>query len=139
MEYVRSPISNGNPLEQALIRRWWYLEHNAQGRIVWEYFLEGRYLDAIWFPDVPGNMLEEPGLESQSRFSLKNAQVVLCEAKLKLTPELIGQALVYMRLAIRAEAKVKETIIFAENGEKSMREVAEELGLTVMLNSERQH
>jgi hypothetical protein len=34
--FLRDAITNGNPHEQALIRRWWHQQHNAQGRLVWE-------------------------------------------------------------------------------------------------------
>lgn len=56
--YKKSSLSNGNVDEQALIRRWWYEEKNAQGALVWEYHLEGRYLDAVYFPDSELNEVE---------------------------------------------------------------------------------
>ena len=49
--------------------------------------------------------VEEPGQRSAVPFPLRDAHVVLREAKLKLTPELIGQALVWWA-AKRAGADV---------------------------------
>ena len=49
MNYLRNSISNGSELEQALIRRWWHEEHESRGRIVWEYYLDWWYADAILF------------------------------------------------------------------------------------------
>jgi hypothetical protein len=58
---------------------------------------------------------------------------VLCEAKLRLTPELIGQALVYGSFARRLGAKVQSIVIFAEKGSESLQEAAKELGLEVVM------
>jgi hypothetical protein len=132
-KYLRESVSNGIAREQALIRRWWHEEHKAQGRIVWEYHLEGRFADAIWFPNASAVADEQPGKQSESRFPLANQEIVLCEAKAELTPELIGQALVYARFASRAGAIIKETVVFTESGSKSMQEVARELGLMVVV------
>jgi len=128
-DYTRDAISNGNPVEQALIRRWWHEQHAARGVIVWEYYLEGRYLDAVWFPDEDSVGLEHPGVQAQSRFPLAGKQVVLCEAKLKLTPELVGQALVYQRFANHAGARIKEVVIFSMETDESIVRAAKELGL----------
>ena len=59
--------------------------------------------------------------------------MVLCEAKLKLTPELIGQALVYAWYAAQAGASVKETMVFAQLDPYSRQKAAEALGLTVVI------
>jgi hypothetical protein len=132
-EYFRPAISNGNPHEQALIRRWWHENHAARGRIVWEYCLEGLYADAIWFPEIAGHGIEETGQQSSLRFPLRGSRVVLCEAKIKLTPELIGQALVYAWYAEQAGASVEETIVFAQLDPYSRQKAAEALGLTVVI------
>lgn len=128
--YLMESVSNGNPKEQALIRRWWREQKGGAGLLVWEYCLEGRYLDGVLFPssDILG---EASGLKAPAKYPLRNREVVLCEAKLTLTPELIGQALVYKQLALRAGACVMDTVVFAEKASRSMVEVAQELGLTV--------
>lgn len=130
--YYRPAISHGNPDEQALIRRWWHENHAAQGRIVWEYCLAGLYADAIWFPDVVGEGIEEPGQQSSLRFPLRGSRIVLCEAKVKLTPTLIGQALVYSWYAQQEGASVMETIIFAQLDPYSREKAAAGLGLSVV-------
>ena len=127
--YLKESISNGNNIEQALIRKWWHEKHNAKGTIVWEYYLEGRYQDAIWFPNTPQSGIEESGKEAPKRYPLKDQEVILCEAKLTLTPELIGQALVYKQFVLHAGAIVKECVIFSETANDSMINVARELGL----------
>jgi hypothetical protein len=132
-EYLRSSISNGNPLEQALIRRWWHANYHARGRMVWEYYFEGMYADAVWFFNAPVVAVEEPGRGAPERFLLRGTEVVLCEAKAALTPELIEQALVYTRVALRAGADVRETVIFVERGTHTMQEVAKELGFTLVV------
>ena len=88
--YLRKAVSNGRPREQALIRRWWYEKHAAQGRIVWEYFLERKYADASWFAGFEGTQVEENGLKAPERFPLAGQEVVLCEAKPNLTHEVVG-------------------------------------------------
>ncbi len=108
--YLRKAISNGHPREQALIHRWWHESHKARGCMVWEYHKE-----------------------TAKRFPLEGNEMVLCEAKISLDPELIGQALVYTRLARRAGGAVRETVIFAETGSRSLQEAAQELGLTVVI------
>ena len=132
-EFLRVPVSNGSPEEQALIRRWWHKEHEAQGRVVWEYHFKGnRYADAIWFPDAEGSF-EEEGKEAPKRFPLAENEIVLCEAKLELTPELVGQALVYRQFVLYAGALVRQTVVFAEIGCDSLRRAAGDLGLTVVV------
>jgi hypothetical protein len=126
-------VSNGNPREQALIRRWWQDIHGAKGHIVWEYYLQGCYVDAIWFPDSNDNESEYGGLKAPKRFPLENASVVLCEAKRRLTHQLIGQALVYGVFARRSGACVRSTVIFAETAHPSLKNAAETLGLQVVL------
>jgi hypothetical protein len=130
-DYLRPKVSNGNPDEQALIRRWWHENHSARGRIVWEYCLAGLYADAIWFPDTAGAGIEETGQQSSLRFPLRGNTIVLCEAKIKLTPELIGQALVYSWYAKQAGALVKETIVLAQLDPFSREKSAVALGLSV--------
>src|SRR5678815_2735548 len=94
--YARPAICNGNPHEQALIRRWWHEEHNGKGRLVWEFPLSGCWVDAIWFPEAPCSGAEEFGLRLPTRFPLKGQSIVICEAKhRRVNPSLIGQALVY--------------------------------------------
>ena len=101
--------------------------------MVWEYYLEGRYADGVLFWEDNAEAVEEPGEGAPDRFPLDGASVILCEAKGDLSPELIGQALVYSRFATRAGAKVQETIVFAERGSESMKQVAAELDLTVVV------
>ena len=131
--YLQKAISNGNPKEQALIRRWWYEQHNSKGQIIWEYHLEGKYADAIWIPKSDVNGIEVPGIETNKTFPLKNQEIVMCEAKMTLTPEVIGQAIVYTQMAKFAGAIVKETIVFSEHGSDAMCRTAKELGLLVVL------
>lgn len=133
LAYLRPAISNGIPREQALIRRWWYQTHGARGRLVWEYYLEGPYTDGIWFPDDNCTGVEETGQRSRERFPIRGREVVLCEAKIRLTPEVIGQALVYSWCARRTGAIVRETVVFAEAGTELMREAANALGLSVVV------
>jgi hypothetical protein len=65
--YLRDPISNGNPQEQAMIRAWWHEMQEAKGRMVWEYCLEGKWADGIWFPNVGGSGIEEPGKDTAAQ------------------------------------------------------------------------
>ena len=131
--YLREPITNGNPHEQALIRRWWHDQHNAQGQLVWEYPICGRWVDAIWFPDAAEAGLEQSGLKLPSRFPISGARIVLCEAKhLHVTPALIGQALVYTAFARRAGAIVERTVIFADAVAPDIYAAAVDLGLEVV-------
>lgn len=132
-EYLRPAISNGIPREQALIRRWWHEQHGAAGRIVWEYYLRGKYADAIWFCCEPEGGLEAPGTQAPRRFPLKGQEVVVCEAKSDVTPEVIGQALVYTVFARQEGATVLETVVFAERGSEDMQFAARELGVSVVV------
>jgi hypothetical protein len=103
---------------------------------VWEYYLGDCYLDAMWFPDWPGRETEVSGLGAASKFPIAGVPVVLCEAKIRLTPELIGQGLLYGVLARRLGAQVRSTIIFVESTPAdSFKTAAEELGLKVVLSS----
>ena len=54
---------------------------------------------------------------------------MICEAKRQLNPELIGQAIVYRELAILAGATVRQTFVFAEQGDPAMQDVAKRLDL----------
>lgn len=134
MRYLQPSISNGVPAEQAVIRRWWHEKHKARGRIVWEYYLDGCYADAIWFPDAPGQGQEEPGKGTGRLFPLSGENVVVCEAKQTLTPELIGQAMVNSELTRRAGANLRYTVVFAERATTALKEVAEKFGLTVTVS-----
>jgi hypothetical protein len=102
--------------------------------MVWEYFLGDCYADAIWFPEWPTAGEEHPGVRANQMHPIKAEHVVLCEAKLRLTPELIGQALVYGVLAKSAGANVRSVVAFAEASTPSMRFAAEALGLQVVVH-----
>jgi hypothetical protein len=132
--YHLPAVSNGHPTEQALIRRWWHEVHGARGRIVWEYYLGDCYLDAMWFPEADESAVEYPGTGAPARFPLAGVAVVLCEAKIRLTPELVGQALMYGTFARRAGAEIRSIVIFAEIGKTAFVSAAEELGLQVVLS-----
>ena len=132
-QYLKAPVSNGNRREQALIRRWWHEENSGNGALVWEYYLEGRYADAVWFPNAPNPGIEVSGRKAPEKYPLQGIEIVLCEAKSHLTPELIGQALVYMKFACYAGARVRETIVFSETADSSMKKVAEDLRLKVVV------
>lgn len=129
--YLKKSVSNGNPREQALIRKWWYEEKHSEGLLVWEYCLEGRYLDAVWFSSAEKHGAERSGLNAPATFPVNGREVILCEAKITLSPELVGQALVYRQFALWAGAQVRETIVFAEKASPTMIRVAHELALTV--------
>lgn len=131
-DYLQRAVSNGQPREQALIRRWWHEAHGARGRLVWEYYLGNCYVDAIWFPEASENG-EMSGASAPTAFPIRGVPVVLCEAKLRLTPELIGQALLYKVFAQRGGAQVRSTVIFAETAQPEFTSAAEELGLEVIL------
>jgi hypothetical protein len=133
-DYIRPAISNGHPKEQALIRRWWHEIHGARGRLVWEYYLGDCYLDAMWFPEVDETAMEYPGIAAPIRFPIAGASVVLCEAKLQMTPELVGQALMYGTFAKRAGADIRSITVFAETGKPAFVSAAEELGLQVVIS-----
>src|SRR3954469_6478336 len=132
-DYIRPAVCNGHPREQALIRRWWYEVHGARGRMFWEYYLDGCYLDALWLPDVDDRGTELSGTRAPKAFAIGGVPVVLCEAKLRLSPELIGQALVYGMLARRVGARARPPVIFAERARPPLRFAAEALGLEVVL------
>ena len=132
-EFLRTSVCNGHLTEQALIRRWWHKAQGSRGRIVWEYCLNGSYADAVWFPDSEGPGEECPGQSTKSKYPISGRRVWVCEAKLRLVPELIGQALVYRELAKAAGGHVEFTIVFAETGAKHMVQAAEALGLKVVL------
>lgn len=127
--YLKESISNGNKFEQALIRKWWHEEHDAKGVMVWEYYLEGRYQDAVWFTNAAGAGIEKSGKNAPQLHSLNNQEVVLCEAKLELTPELIGQALVYKQFALHSGAIIKSCVIFSQTAKEQMINVTKELNL----------
>ena len=131
--YLQDSVSNGIAREQALIRRWWHEQHSAQGVLVWEYYLEGKYADAIWFPNTSESGVERPGKQTARSSPLADQEVVMCEAKADLTPEVVGQALVYTFFAKRAGARVAETLVFTETGGQAMREAASGLGLTLVV------
>jgi hypothetical protein len=132
--YFEKPVCNGNAREQSQIRRWWNEQHNAAGLLVWEYHLEGYYVDAIWFPELNCRSVEEPGTGSRFRFPIKDMKIVLCEAKRCLNPALIGQAIVYTELAMRAGASVQETVVFAESARMPTIEIAQKLGLKTVIH-----
>src|SRR5688500_19153045 len=106
-DYIRPSVSNGHPHEQALIRRWWHEIHGARGRLVWEYYLGDCYLDAMWFPEANDHGTELPGIGAPKNYPIPAVPLVLCEAEVRLTSELIGQALVYGSFARQAGADVQ--------------------------------
>ncbi len=128
--------SRGRP---ALIRRWWIEEQSARGLLVWEYYLNGRYADCFWFIDDMCHGQEASGHRATQLYPLKNQRVALCEAKVDLTPEVIGQALVYSRFAIRKGAQLEKIFVFSETGSKPMQDIAVDLGLEVIINPLRCH
>lgn len=133
MMYLQNPISNGNSCEQALIRRWWHEVHQAKGKIVWEYYLNGKYADAIWFPHSASNGKEFDGKNTSRNHPIKNFEIVLCEAKKELNPEVVGQALIYSIFAKEAGANLKETIVFCETGSDDMRRASRKLDINLII------
>jgi hypothetical protein len=131
--FLRKSISNGHAKEQAMIRRWWHTTHGARGRIVWEYYFKSAWPDAIWFPNDACVGVEEDGQQAAVLFPIRGAEVVLCEAKMKLTSQLIGQAAVYTWVLKQAGAHVRETVIFAQADPSAIRGAAESLGFTVVV------
>lgn len=131
-KFLRPAISNGNPHEQALIRRWWVEQCQSQGELVWEYHLAGYYIDAVWFKNSASNGVEHPGRNTNEMFPIDGQRIVVCESKLKLTPELVGQALVYSQLARRAGATVDATVLLCTASNPTIKSVACELGLDVI-------
>lgn len=91
------------------------------------------YLDAMWFPDSAELGIEHSRFKAPALFPIVGSNVVLCEAKLRLTPELIGQALVYGVFARNAGAQVMRTVIFAREGKPAFVAAAQTLGLEVAL------
>ena len=102
---------------------------------MWEYYLRGCYLDAVWFPDTAGSGEEYAGTNAASKYPISGRDVILCEAKIRLTPELIGQAVVYNSFAHREGARVRFVAIFAETGSDHLRIAADDLGLKVVLDN----
>ena len=138
--YRHPAVSNGHSGEQALIRKWWYETHDAKGCIVWEYYLGDCFVDAMWFPELSGRGIEMPGLGGSAKFPIVGVPVVLCEAKLRLTPELIGQALLYGSIARRMGADVRSIFVFSETVRSpAFKTAAEELGLQVVLPQATKH
>ena len=131
--FLRDPVWNGNPREQANSRKLWYEQNGGRGTLVWEYQLEGRFLDAVWFPDSGETEQEEPGLNTSKRFPIAGREIVLCEAKHTLNPELIGQAVVYRQLAVRGGALVQQVFSFSERADSTMLEVASCLGISTVI------
>lgn len=132
-DYLRPPVCNGHPLEQALIRQWWKEVHGARGRMVWEYYLGDCYADAVWFPDADEIDAEYPGTRAATTFPINGASIVLCEAKLRLSPELIGQAVVYRFLARAAGARVRSVVLLAQKSSPPLQAAAEDAGFQVVL------
>lgn len=135
MEDSRSPylmpsVSNGIPAEQAMIRRHWREQLGGVGVLVWEYHLDGYYADAVVFTELGPAGSEERGVDTSGRYPLVGASVITLEAKERLTPELIGQALVYNAIAESHGARVTSKIICAAKGTEQMSEIARGLGLT---------
>jgi hypothetical protein len=130
-KYLLPPISNGNPIEQALIRRWWHEYYQASGLLVWEYYIGGNYIDAVWFPN--SNQLGEvPGRQTNKLYPLHGNEVVLLEAKERfLSHGLIGQALVYKVLVEETGAILREVCILAQYDSRFMMSAAKKLGLSV--------
>jgi hypothetical protein len=132
-DYVRPAVCNGHPIEQALIRRWWHEVHGGRGRLVWEYYLGDCYADAIWFPEADEIGGEHPGTQAAAKFRLAGTPVVICEAKLRLTPELIGQGVVYRHLARTAGANVRSVVLFAQRSSDPFQAAAEDVGFQVVV------
>ena len=80
-DHLLPSVSNGHPREQALVRRWWREVQGARGLLVWEYYLEGCYLDAVWFPEASEARVEASGMRAPIAHPLDGRPVVLCEAK----------------------------------------------------------
>jgi hypothetical protein len=131
--YLRPAVSNGHPQEQALIRQWWHEVHGGRGRIVWEYYLGDCYADAVWFPDADENGAEYPGRATRSKFPISGESIVVCEAKLRLTAELMGQALLYRYLARAAGATVRSVVLFAKRTSPSFKDAAHDAGFEVVI------
>ena len=87
----------------------------------------------MWFPNDECVGVEETGQRASVLFPVRGADVVLCEAKMELTSQLIGQAAVYSWVLKRAGANVRETVVFAQADPRAIRGAAESLGFTVVL------
>ncbi len=133
--FLQEAVSNGNAVEQAIIRRWWREAMGAPGVLVWEYFLEGFYADAVIFLDRSPPGSEAPGRRTAERYPLKDERVILCEAKTTLTAELLGQALVYRSVVLDQGAQLESVHVFASEGSARMIAVAHELGLGPIVGS----
>lgn len=130
-DYLRPSVSNGNPIEQALIRRWWHENCQGHGLLVWEYYVNGIYIDAILFPDSEQTG-EAPGKNTNRLYPISGNEIVLLEAKAgRLSHGLIGQALVYKVLVEEAGAIIRDVCILAQDGNEYMTGAAGKLGLSV--------
>lgn len=129
-QYLLPPVSNGVPSEQALIRRHWREQLGGVGVLVWEYYLDGFFADAVLFTERLPAGVEEAGADAPRRFPLGGANVIMLEAKDKLTPELIGQALVYGAIAESHGATVMSRVVCAAKGAEQVSTIARTLGLT---------
>ena len=130
-DYLQPSISNGNPIEQALIRRWWHEKYQSRGLLVWEYYVEGNYIDAVLFPNSTQSG-EVPGRRTKKLYPLRGNEVIWLEAKERgLSHGLIGQGLVYRVLVERAGALVRDVCILAQHGTETMAFAARSLGLSV--------
>jgi hypothetical protein len=77
--------------------------------------------------------VSSPGIAAFARFLLEGQRAVVCEAKERLTREVMSQALVYRKLAQKAGAHVDRTVIFAARAPEWLKEIAEELVLEVVV------
>ena len=133
MSWIREAVSNGNPKEQAAIRRWWKKEKAGRGHLQWEFTLAGNWsADALWFPESGQNGEELKGLGSSS-LDLRGCPVSLLEAKRCFTPELLGQAVCYREFLIDTGAVIRGTWIFTEEEVFPLRRVAERHGIDVVV------
>lgn len=133
MRYIKPSVSNGKVEEQALIRRWWHERHQAHGILVWEYYLEPCFIDAVWFPHEPGTGIEKTGQMAPRRYPIHGNRIVLLEAKKTLRSDLLGQALTHGWLAKRSGAIVESSVVLAEVGHPSFIQFGKELGFEVVV------
>jgi hypothetical protein len=139
-KYLQPSKSNGIQVEQALIRRWWHENHQGRGLLVWEYHVEGHFIDAVWFTNSTKS--EEVYGKGISKLNpLLGNEIVLLEAKEKsLSYELIVQALVYRVLAERSGGEIRDVCILAQYSDAKTEFAARTLGLSVdvrpLLNSD---
>lgn len=115
-----------------MIRKWWAETEKGRGLLVWEYYLRGCYVDAVWFPEH-SECGEHSGPEAARNHPIAGKRIFICEAKIQLTPELIGQALVYASFARREAADVLGVTIFAESGSHHLQLAARDFGLRVVM------